>query len=56
MDLTRHLQVLWRFRLILALGVLLGVLLAILASFKVSFDGGPNLTWRSSQTFESPAG
>ena len=55
MDLTRHLQVLWRFRLILALGVLLGVLLAILASFKVSFDGGPNLTWRSSQTFESSA-
>jgi hypothetical protein len=50
MDLKRHLQVLWRFRLILVAGVLLGTILALLASFRLD---GTQLTWRSSQTFES---
>jgi hypothetical protein len=53
MELRRHLQVLWRFRLVIVAGVLFGTVVGILASFHVSFDGGPKLTWRSDQTFES---
>jgi len=39
MDLDRHLQVLWRFKSIIAVGVILGVLVAALATFKVSLHG-----------------
>src|SRR3954471_20135331 len=53
MDLRRHIQVLWRFKAIVAGGVVLGVVMAILASFSVSFSGGPKLKWRSSQTYGS---
>jgi hypothetical protein len=49
-DLRRHLQVLWRFRLVVIGGWLLGIAVAIMASFHVSTSG---LTWRSSQTFTS---
>lgn len=50
MNLRRHLNVLRRFRLIVAGGFLLGVALAIFAIFKVSPSG---LEWRSKQTFQS---
>ena len=50
MDLRRHIQVLWRFKAIVACGVVVGVIMAILASFSVSSSG---LEWRSSQTFGS---
>ena len=53
MDLRRHIQVLWRFRAIVAGGVVLGIVMAILASFSVSFSGGPKLEWRSDQTYGS---
>lgn len=39
MDLARHLKVLWRYRLVVAVGVLLGVALAILAAYHLpSFE------------------
>jgi hypothetical protein len=50
MDLRRHLQVVWRFRRIVAGGFLLAVAVSVLASFHVSSSG---LTWRSDQTFTS---
>lgn len=53
MDLRRHIQVLWRFKAIVAGGLVLGVIMAILASFSVSFSGGPKLEWRSEQTYSS---
>lgn len=39
MDLYRHLQVLWRFKGIIATGVILGVAVALLATFKFSLEG-----------------
>src|SRR3954465_4951057 len=39
MNLERHLQVLWRYRLITALGLLFGIALALLAAFKVGPGG-----------------
>ena len=53
MELRRHLQVLWRFRLVIVAGVLFGTMVAILASFHVKLDPLPALSWRSDQTFES---
>jgi hypothetical protein len=50
MNLRRHLNVLRRFRVIVAGGVVVGVALATLAIFKVSSSG---LEWRSTQTFQS---
>jgi len=50
MDLRRHLQVVWRFRRIVAGGLVLATAVAIFASFHVSTSG---LTWRSDQTFTS---
>jgi capsular polysaccharide biosynthesis protein len=46
MDLARHLKVLWRYRLIVAVGVLLGIALAILAAFHVpSFERRGSELW-----------
>lgn len=53
MDLRRHIQVLWRFKAIVAGGLVLGVIMALLASFSISFSGGPKLEWRSDQTYSS---
>jgi hypothetical protein len=50
MDLRRHVAVLWRFRLVVACGVLLGVVLAVTATFKVTTGG---LEWRQTQKFSS---
>jgi hypothetical protein len=50
MDLRRHLNVVWRFRRIVAGGFILAIVVAILAAFHVSASG---LTWRSDQTFTS---
>jgi hypothetical protein len=35
MNLARHIQVLWRFRAVVAIGLLLGIVLAFLAAYKV---------------------
>jgi hypothetical protein len=50
MSLARHAAVLWRFRGVVACGVLLGIVLAILASYKVGSGG---LTPRGSETWSS---
>jgi hypothetical protein len=51
MNLLRHLGVLWRGRGFLAVGVLIATSMAILATFRVSFDGGPSLTYRKTETW-----
>lgn len=53
MDLQLYFRVLWRFRLIVAIGFLLAVLLMIYSMFNVSFDGGPKLTYREAETWRS---
>lgn len=50
MDLRRHAAVLWRFRVIVACGVLLGIASAVTATFKISTDG---LTWRQQEQYAS---
>jgi hypothetical protein len=50
MDLRRNLAVIWRFRLIVGLGVIFATVFAMLAAFKPSTDG---LEWRSSQKWTS---
>ncbi len=50
MDLSRHLAVLWRFRVVTALGVGVAILLAVLAAYKPSADG---LEKRGDPTYSS---
>jgi hypothetical protein len=54
MDVVLYGRVLWRFRLIVAAGLLLGFVLAILSYYSVSFSGGkPSLTPRKEQVFQA---
>ena len=53
MKLATHAAVLWRYRMVALVGLVLGVVLAVLASFQVSWDGGPKLTPRGSETWTS---
>jgi hypothetical protein len=53
MDLQLVLRVLWRFRLIVACGVVLAILLAVTSYAKVGFDGKPTFTPRESEQWES---
>ena len=50
MDLRYHLQILWRWRVVLTGGLILATLLAFLVTFKPSLGG---VEWRSQATFES---
>jgi hypothetical protein len=50
MDLRYHLQILWRWRVVLAGGFILAISLAFLVTFKPSLGGAE---WRSQATFES---
>jgi hypothetical protein len=50
MDLRRHLEVLRRFRLLVAGGVLAGIVLAFLATFSV---GGSGVSWRKPIVYKS---
>ena len=50
MDLSRHLAVLWRFRVVTAIGVALAILLAVLAAYKPSANG---LEKRGNPTYSS---
>jgi hypothetical protein len=50
MNLRRHLDVLWRFRLILIVAAVLGIVLAILAVFRPTSHG---LEWRADETWTS---
>jgi hypothetical protein len=53
MDLGQHAAVLWRFRAIVAAGLTLGIVLAFLAAYQVSWDGGPSVTHRGTETWSS---
>src|SRR2546422_10008762 len=54
MDLVLYGRVLWRFRLIVALGLALAFVLAVLSYYSVSFNGGkPTLTPRKAQVFQA---
>lgn len=50
MDIRHHLDILWRWRVVLAGGLALATLLAFLITFKPTFSG---VEWRSSATFKS---
>lgn len=54
MDLRRFIAVVWRFRLLLALGLLLAVVLAMMSMVRVVVDGGtPKVVHRQSNTWLS---
>jgi hypothetical protein len=62
-DLQVFARVIWRFRIIVACGIVLGLILACLTVVKVDFDGGvprvtpPSTTWQSDATlFVTQAG
>lgn len=53
MDLRTHLGVIWRFRVIVVLGLVLAVGLAFLSVFRVSFANGASVSYRDKQTWLS---
>ena len=55
MDLPLYGRVLWRFRLLVAMGVLLAIVLALLAVAKVNVTGSPALEYRQSELWVSRA-
>jgi hypothetical protein len=56
MDVQLYLRILWRFRVLVAAGVLLAISLAVLSFAKVSFaGGGPTVKYRQAQIWQSEA-
>lgn len=55
MDLALHLRVIWRFRYLVAVGLLVAVCLTILATARVDFNGGPHLVYRQSEVWAGRA-
>jgi hypothetical protein len=56
MDLGLYARVLWRFRIIVGVGVLLAIVLAVLTMYRPIFDGGaPTLQYRDSEVWRSDA-
>jgi hypothetical protein len=54
MDLALYSRVLWRFRVVVALGALLGGFLAISSYYKIGLDGGkPTLTHRKAEVWQT---
>lgn len=53
MDLRLFGQVIWRFRLIFAIGLFMAVVLAGLSMVRVQSNGGVHLTYRQSQVYQS---
>lgn len=53
MDLRRHLEVLTRFKALIACGVLAGAVFAMLTTFRVSWDGRPSVDWRKPAVYQS---
>jgi hypothetical protein len=55
-DLALYLRVIWRFRLLVLVGLLLGFILALLSYTRVEFQGGaPGLEYRDPHIYESRA-
>jgi hypothetical protein len=55
-DLHLFLRVVWRFRLLVAVGMLLASTLALVSFVRIHFDGGmPSLTYRGNEVWESNA-
>lgn len=55
MDLNLYLRVLWRFRILVAAGLLLGLALAMFSHVRVSLDDGVSLSYRESEQWASYA-
>jgi len=53
MDLQLAFRVLWRFRVIVALGLLIGLVLAFLALVKISPSSSPHFKYRTQPQYES---
>jgi hypothetical protein len=54
MDLVLYGRVLWRFRLVVALGLVVGFMLALLSYYSVGLSGGkPKLTPRKAEVYQS---
>lgn len=54
MDLRVYARVLWRFRLLVGLGLVLGLSVALLATVRVEFGGGaPSFAYRQGEVWES---
>lgn len=55
MDLERYLRVLWRFRVLVALGLVLASVLALFSFVRVDLSGSPRLSYRASEQWASSA-
>jgi len=54
MDLRLYFRVIWRFRIVVGIGVLLACVLSFLSYAKVSFKGGsPTITYRQAETYQA---
>jgi capsular polysaccharide biosynthesis protein len=53
MDLQQTFRVLWRFRVIVAVGLLLGIMLAFLAMVRVNLSASPHFSYRAQPRYES---
>jgi len=53
MDLQQMFRVLWRFRVIVAVGLLLGIMLAFLAMVRVNLTSAPHFSYRAQPRYES---
>ncbi len=54
MDLRTYLRVIWRFRLVVGIGLILAIVLAGVSYFKITVHGGkPSITYRQSETWKA---
>ena len=53
MDIQLYLRVLWRFRVLVAIGLVLVIALTVLSVARVSFSNGVKLTYRQQQQYTS---
>jgi hypothetical protein len=54
LDLRTYLRVIWRFRLVVGIGLILAIVLASVSYFKITFHGGkPSITYRQGESWKS---
>ncbi len=53
MDLQLAFRVLWRFRILVAVGLFLGIFLAVLATARISLTSSPHFSYRTQPDYES---